>query len=82
MYRNVSMFNTSPKISYDFQSILDYFESMGILCLPNKSLLAARKICDWLPDNNLSAETKCQKGVTKCVASCHFASYRKSASFV
>ena len=37
---------------------------------------------DWSPDNNLSAKTKQQNGVTEGAECCHLVSYRKSASFV
>ena len=37
---------------------------MGIVYIFDNSLLESRKIFDRSPDNNLSAKTKLQKGVT------------------
>ena len=55
---------------------------MGILCVYNNPLFASRQICDRSPDNNLSAKTKWQNGVTQGAVYSHLASYRKSSSFV
>ena len=51
-----------------------HHESMNILRVFNISLLTPRNICDQLPyNNNVSAKTKWQKGVTQGAASCYLA---------
>ena len=59
-----------------------YCESMEMLCVFNNSLPALRKICDRLLDNNFSAQTKWQKGVTQGAVSCHSISNQELASFM
>ena len=55
-----------------FPQILEYpplhCESMDMLCVLDKSLLASGKICDQSPNNIVSAKAKWQKGVTHNLA--------------
>ena len=73
MYRDVSFYNTSPKILTTFRaSIITSWIYLYSVCI--QSLLALPNIYDRSPDNNMSVEMKCQEGVTESAASCHLVS--------
>ena len=55
---------------------------MVMLCVLSNQLIVSRKIWDRSPDNNLSAKTKWQNGVTQGAVFFHLVSSRKSASIV
>ena len=72
IYTNVSFFILRPTHPTASRISMNALWIYGNLNVFNNyfTLLASRKICDWLPDNNLSAETIWHKVVTQGVGSC------------